>query len=132
MDRSTLPMHVMEEAEKTHVEKLNRWEKKVYKQAEDDYFKFRRIKRQNFAMSYGILLGLCEDSLKSRLGAEIEFQNMVRNKGFCVMKLHHLIKKVCNGSSGLMVEDVVGNMMEAMCSMIFVKGEDNTCLPKYL
>ena len=60
------------------------------------------------------MLGLCDLSLKSRLGAEVDFQNMIRNKGFCVMKLHHLIKEVCNGSSGVMVEDIVGNMVEAM------------------
>ena len=61
---------------------------------------------QNLETSYGILLDLCEDSLKIQLGSEIEFQNMVRNKGFCVMKLCHLIKKLCNVSLGMMVEDI--------------------------
>ena len=40
------------------------------------------------------------------------------------MKSCHLIKKVCNGSSGVIVEDVVGNIVEAMHNMFFVKGED--------
>ena len=65
----------------------------MYKQAEDDYFKFSRITRQNLATSYGILLDLCDDSLKSRIGEELDFQNMVRTKGFCVIKLCHLIRR---------------------------------------
>ena len=31
-----------------------------------------------------------------------------------------------------MVEDIVGNMMEAMHRMLFVKGDDCACLPKHL
>ena len=94
VDQSVLPMHTTEETEETYVASLNHWEKKTCKQAEDDHFKFSRITRQHQATSYGIVLGLYDDSLKSRLGAEVGFQNMIRNKGFCVMKSHHLMKKM--------------------------------------
>ena len=92
--QSVFPMHTPEEAEETHVESLNHWEKKACKQAEDDYFKFSRITRLNLETSYGVLPSRCDDSLKSRLGAEVDFQNMIRNKGFCVMKSYHLMKKM--------------------------------------
>ena len=104
----------------------------MHKQAECDNFKFSRITRQNLATSYAILLGLFDDSLKSWLVEVLDFQNMVRSRGFCIMKSFHLTKKVCNGSSGMMVEDVAGNVVEATCNMLFVKGDDCPCLPKQL
>ena len=45
VDRSALPTRAREEVEKTHAANLNHWEKKVRKQAEDDYFKFSRSTR---------------------------------------------------------------------------------------
>ena len=62
-----MTMHTTEEAEKTHVEKLNHWEKEAYKKAEDDYFKFSRITRKNLVTSYGMLLGLCEPRGRDRI-----------------------------------------------------------------
>ena len=41
-------------------------------------------------------------------------------------------KKVCDESSGVMVEEVVGNMVDATCNMLFVKGDDYPCLTKHL
>ena len=32
----------------------------------------------------------------------------------------------------MLVEDVVGNLVEAMCIMLFLKGDYYPCLPKYL
>ena len=46
------------------------------------------------------------------------------------MKLHYLTKKECNGLSGVLVEEVSGNMAETMCSMLFLKGDDHPCFPK--
>ena len=99
VDPNAFPEFKMANEETYHVLTLNHWEKKALKQAEDNYFIFSRIIRKNLATTYGILLSLCDDSLRNRMGVESDFQEMTRNKRCCVMKLHHLVKKTWNGST---------------------------------
>ena len=44
----------------------------------------------------------------------------------------HFVVGSMHPPSGVLVEDVVGNMMEAMCSMLFMKGDDYPRLHKCL
>ena len=69
----------------------------MLKQARESYFKCSRSIRQNLATSYGILLSMCDDGLRSLVGTESEIHDMIKRKKICVMKLYRLIRKACNG-----------------------------------
>ena len=101
-------------------------------QAEDDYFKFSRATRQNLSTAHGIFLSLCDDGLKNRLGGEVELQGMTKRKRHYIMKSHHIMKNLCNGSTGVSVEDVMGNLLEALYSMIFIRGDECPEIPNCL
>ena len=51
---------------------------------------------------------------------------------FSAITLYKLIHKICNGSTFVVVEDVIGNAVESLYSVILLKGEDFLSLPKYL
>ena len=55
---------------------------------------------------------------------------MIKSKKYCGIKLCHLIRKTCNGSTIVIIEDVIGNLVEALCSMFFIRGNDYSGLPK--
>ena len=68
----------------------------------------------SFARTYSaracVLLELiCHVSLQNRLEAERECQQMMSRNLFSAMILHKLIKKICNGSTYVEVDDVIGN-----------------------
>ena len=84
------------------------------------------------AAVYGILETLCHISLRSRLEAETEYQRMMKNNLLNTIILRKLIQKICNGSTCIIVEDVIGNAMECMYAVMLLKGDDFDSLPKYL
>ena len=51
---------------------------------------------------------------------------------FNTITLHKLIRKICNGSTYVVVEDVIRNAMECMHVVMLLKGDDFDSLPKYL
>ena len=57
---------------------------------------------------------------------------MIKSKKYCVIKLCYLIRKTCNGFTGVIREDVIGNLIEAICIMFFIRGDDYSGLPKSL
>ena len=57
---------------------------------------------------------------------------MVATKRNCAMKLYQLVRKNCNGSTYVVVDDVVGIFLEAMCNVILIREDDFKSLPKYL
>ena len=48
------------------------------------------------------------------------------------MKLCQMIRKNCNGSSCEVADDVIGTMLESMCSMMMIRGDEHDALPKCL
>ena len=48
------------------------------------------------------------------------------------MKLHHLVKKKCNRSTGVVVEDMLGNLADSLCNMLPIRGNDYAGLPNHL
>ena len=57
---------------------------------------------------------------------------MCNTKRHCAINLHNLVKKICNDSTYVVVDDVVGNMLESLHSVFLIRGDDHTSLPKCL
>ena len=62
--------------------------------------------------------------LRNRLEAEPECKVMVMSKYCCAMKLLGLVKKTCNGSTFVVVDDVVSNLLEAMHNLLLTRRDD--------
>ena len=54
------------------------------------------------------------------------------NNSFNTMILHKLVRKIYNGSTTVMFDDVVGNAVESMHSMLLLRGDDYQSFPKIL
>ena len=48
------------------------------------------------------------------------------------MMLHALIKKICNSSPCVSVNDVIGNAVDNTCLLLLLRGDDHPSFPKYL
>lgn len=48
------------------------------------------------------------------------------------MKLHGLTRKICNGSTPIIVDDVSGNMIDTLCNLALIRGEEFDSLHKNL
>ena len=75
---------------------------------------------------HGILFGVCEKSFG------IACQSMVKKNKLCAVKLHDLVRKNCNGSTVVVVEDVIGNLIEALFNFALIRGEEYEHFPKCL
>ena len=57
---------------------------------------------------------------------------MVETDQCDVIILRNLIQKVCSGSAAVVVDDVLGTILEALCNFLLNHGDDHDSLPKYL
>ena len=57
---------------------------------------------------------------------------MMKNNLFNAITLHKLVRKICNGSTYVVVEDVIKNVIECMHAVMLLKRDDFNSLPKYL
>ena len=57
---------------------------------------------------------------------------MIKDNLFSAITLHKLVHKIYNGSTFVVVEDVIRNKVECMYSVMLLRGEDYHSLPKYL
>ena len=57
---------------------------------------------------------------------------MMKDNLFSAIILYKLIRKIYNGSTFVVVEDVIMNAVESLYSVILLKGEDFLSLPQYL
>ena len=105
---------------------------KLYHSTLEDYAKYSRAIREDLSSVHGILYGLCNIGLQSRLEAEPKYQNMEKKNRCNVMKLCELVKKNCNGSAVVVVDDVIGNLIEGLCNFVLMRGEEYDALPRYL
>ena len=88
--------------------------------ARDDYQKFSQVIHTHLSAAYGDLFSIYGVSLHNRLEAKPEYQGMVKDSGYNEMLLHKLVRKICNGPVSLIVNDVLGNMLEAMYNCILI------------
>ena len=80
----------------------------------------------------GILSGMCEKSLQNRIEAEPCYQSIAKNNVFCATKLYNLVRKNCNGSTEVVVEDVISSLIEPLLNFALIRGDDHESLPKHL
>ena len=57
---------------------------------------------------------------------------MVKSKRHCVMKLLGLVRKICNVSACVIVDDVLGSLIESLFNVLMIRGDDFKSLPKNL
>ena len=77
--------------------------------------------RQKLSTVHGLLFSLCNVSLRSKLEVEAECQSMVKDRMHCSLKLNVLARKISNGSTNVVVEDVIGSMVEYVYSMMMIQ-----------
>ena len=92
--------------------KLKFWEKEEYELSKGDYTKFSRMVRKDPSAVYGIMISMCHISATNRLETEEDCQEMLIRKRLNAMKLHGLMRKIFNGSSSVITEDVAWNIIE--------------------
>ena len=80
----------------------------------------------------GTLHAICDMGLRNRLEAEASYQDMIKTKRYCAMQLLGLVRKICNGSTYVVVDDVVGSLIESLHNALLIRGDDFNSLPKYL
>ena len=57
---------------------------------------------------------------------------MVKKNRFYAMKLCHLVKKIMNGSTAVVVKDIMGNMVEALFNFMLIRVDECEEILKYL
>ena len=104
----------------------------MYEAAKEDYLKFNRVIRKDLVTLFDILRSLYHVSLRRHLELELEYKMIVKDDEYDVTMLYNLIRKVCSGSTSVVVEDVVGSVLEALCNFLLNHREDHESLPKYI
>jgi len=132
IDKKTLPKFDAEEEMKAHVAGLKYWEQEECKTAKENHNKITMSIRQKLSTVHALLFSLCEVSLRSRLEVEADCQSMVKDRMHCSLKVCGLARKISNGSTNVVVEDVIGSMVESACSMMIIRGDEHESLPKHL
>lgn len=111
---------------------LEFWEKEEYEVVRDDYNKFSRVIRKDLLVVYGVMLSMCYISVVNYLETEDNYQKMNESKRFNAMTLYSLIKKIYNGSTLVIVEDMIDNVLEVLYNFVLIRGEEYDSLAKYL
>jgi len=78
-----------------------------------------------------MIYSMCHDSVRGRLSAEVDYQSIISQRRYNSMMLYRFIQRICNGSTSVIGEDVIGNMMESLYNFLMVRGEDYESVPKY-
>ena len=71
-------------------------------------------------------------SLQNQLKVEAEFQLMISANRCDVMVLYQLIKRICDGSTHVIVEDVLGNLADTLHNFSLIQGEEYDTLQKHM
>ena len=132
VNKSLLKKFKTKEDQKKYLAGLECWEEEEYLVTKDDYHKFSSTIRTNSPAVYSNLFTICSASLQNRLESEPEYQVIVQEDGYGMIVLYKLVKKICNGSSYIVVNNMLGNVLEAMYNFIFIKDDKYLLLVKYL
>ena len=88
--------------------------------------------RQKLVNVCGALYTVYNVSIRNQLATKVEFQEIIRSKQYCVIKLYLLIQKTCNKWVNAEVEDAMRNFLEPLYLIIQIHSEEYNYLPKYL
>ena len=116
VDDKLIPKFKTEEDEKTHVETLEHWETELHEQNKDNHIKSSSLTRKDLSSVHIMLHSLCHISLRNRIEREVDYHDMVNTCKCDVMKLCILMKKTCNGSTTVLVDDMLGNVVDTLRS----------------
>ena len=111
---------------------LKFWENEQYSRKKYNFNKFELSMCQKLSTVHDVSFSTCEFSLRSRLETEPGHQDMINIRRYCAMKLCQMIRKNCNGSSCVVTDDVIGSILETMCSIMMIRGDEHDTLSKYL
>ena len=112
------------EAKKNHVDTLEFWELELYQNTKEYYTKLNRVIRNDISTVHGLLNLLCHVILQNKLEVDTEYQMMESTNGHDAMVLYQLIKNICNGSVSVVVEDVLGNLIEDLHNFTLIRGDE--------
>ena len=70
--------------------------------------------------------------MRSQLETELEYQKMVMKKRYYAYKLYQLVRKNCNGSTYIVVDNTIRSFLESMCNVLLIREDDFKSLLKYL
>ena len=73
---------------------------------------------------HGILFSICETSLQNRIESEPDYQGMLKKNTLCAIKLQNVLRNDWNGSTVVVVEDIIGNLIEALFNFVLIRGEE--------
>ena len=62
----------------------------------------------------------------------MKYQEIVKIHKYDTMILHDMIKKICNGSTAALVDDLLGNAVEVSCSYSHLRGDEYEIFSKYM
>ena len=115
---------------KAYVTSLKYWEQELHTHTKENYNKFSVVICQRLSTVYGVLCSICDIRLRNRMEAEPKYQDMLKTKRYCAIKLLDLVRKMCNGSTCVIVDDVIGNLIESLCNVVLIRGDDFKSLPR--
>ena len=81
---------------------------------------------------HGVLFSVCHLILRKRLEEEPECQQMKTDEIEDAMQLYELAIKICNGSTGVVNDDVMGSMIECLRGILHLRDEECDSLSKHL
>ena len=58
--------------------------------------------------------------MQNKLEAEPDYQVMVKSQQYDAIKLYQLVKQISNGSTVVVVDDVMGKLIEAMFNFLYI------------
>ena len=117
---------------KNYLKRLKYWEQKLHTSILEDYNKISCIIRKDLLSIYSLLYSACDLLLHSQIEVESEYQVMVQKNRFDTIKLYQLICKNCNRFTTVVVDDVMGNLVERLHNFMLYWGEEYDSLSKYL
>ena len=74
---------------------------------------------------------MCETILQNCIDTEPDYQRIVKKNILCAMKFHKLARNNFNGLTAVVVEDVIGNLIEAIFNFSLIRREECESFPKH-
>ena len=120
-DENVLPKFDTKEAENDHIAELKHWEKNLYEDENDDFWKFSFDMRRDLSFAHISLHSTFHVSLRNRLEVDAEHQKMAPKKPFNATMLCQCKRKIFNSSTCAAGEDVLGNLMKSLCNFFLIR-----------
>ena len=123
VDEDVIPKLDKKDEKLAHLKEFKWWEKKEYERTIEDYVKFSRVMRKDVSTVCGVMHGLCDAGLRNRIEMKPPHQVMTKNNWHCTIVLCGLVKNNCNGSTSVVIDNVLGNLIEVLLNDALIRGE---------